>query len=266
MTLQQKKCILTTFQNIGKRKRWIVKRITVVLFLVAAVALSAASCGTLCLTFDDRFFDSWLDSDKFFKQYDARVTFFISGKIDGQAVAAMKKLQDAGHSIGLHALNHAKFPSFAQKYGVAAYTEKQIIPQLEVCRKNNIRIRAFAYPYSQRTPESDRELFKTFDFLRTNCTDVKKHDIPLEKADGCFVKKVLKKQLFYGFPASGNFNLQEVKNAMKRASEEDAVIVFYAHNIKRGPSKSHHVSYKQLKEILEYAKSLGMALCGMNEL
>ena len=103
------------------------KRISVVLLSVAAAALFAGSKGTLCITFVDRFFHSWLKSDAFLKKYDARVTFFISGKIDEQAVSVMKKLQDSGHSVGLHALNHAKFPSYAQKYGISAYTEKQII-------------------------------------------------------------------------------------------------------------------------------------------
>lgn len=242
------------------------KTFVLVLFLTAAASLSAASRGTLCLTFDDRFFSSWLKSDEIFKKYNARVTFFVSGKIDDQAIPVLKKLQQAGHTIGLHALNHAKFLVYTEKHGKGAYTKKQIMPQLEVCQKNNIKIRAFAYPYSQRSVESDAELFKTFDFLRTNCAEVKKSTEPLVKADGCFAKNVRKKQLFHGFPASGHFNMQEIKNAMKRAAEENAVLVFYAHDITRQEKKTHHISQARLIQILEYAQTLKMSVRGMNEL
>ena len=32
-------------------------------------------------------------------------------------------------------------------------------------------------------------------------------------------------------PSSGNFNIDEVKAAMRHASEENSVLVLYAHNI-----------------------------------
>ena len=94
---------------------------------------------------------------------------------------------------------------------------------------------------------------------------MKSPDEPLEKADGCFVKEVKKKQLFYGFPASGNFNIDEVKAAMRRAAEENSVLVLYAHNITKKRRKNH-ITDSQLLEILEYAKTLKIQLCGMNEL
>ncbi len=236
------------------------------LTVMAAIPVFAAPHGKLCLTFDDRFFDSWIKADEVFKKYDAHVTFFVYGKIDQEAVSALKQLQNAGHTIGLHALTHAKMVKYTEKNGLTAYTKNEIMPQLEVCRQNGIRIRAFAYPYSQRSVDTDKELFKTFDFLRTNCNLVKSPDEPLKKANGCFVKSVQKKQLFYGFPASGNFDIEEVKAAISRAAEENSVLVFYAHNITGNLNKSHHIAYSQLIQILEYAKSLKMTICGMNEL
>ena len=241
------------------------KKLLLIGFIAAAFTVSAAPHGKLCLTFDDRFFDSWIKADEVFKKYDAHVTFFVCGKIDFEAVSALKQLQDAGHSIGLHALKHAKMVKYTEKHSLTAYTKNEIMPQLEVCRKNGIRIRAFAYPYSQRNTDTDKELFKTFDFLRTNCSLVKSPDEPLEKAAGCFVKEVKKKQLFYGFPASGNFNMNEVKAAMRRAAEENSILVLYAHNITKKRRKNH-ITDSQLLEILEYAKTLKIQLCGMNEL
>ena len=233
---------------------------------ILSASLFGASNGTLCLTFDDIYFESWEKAIPFFAKYDARVTFFIYGNLDEKKVVSMKNLQKAGHSIGLHAVNHAKTVEYQQKYGEGAYTKNEIMPQFEFCRRNGIKIRAFAYPFSQRNADTDRELFKTFDFLRSSHYNIKKSDTPLVGLDGCFVRKVGRKQLFYGFPASGNFNLEEIKTAMKRAADENAVLVFYAHDITEVIPPSHHVAYSQLEKILEYAKSIGMAVRGMNEL
>ena len=222
--------------------------------------------GTLCLTFDDRSFENWVNAIPLFAEYDAHVTFFVYGEFDGQAVDAVKKLQNAGHTIGLHALNHAKAVEYIASKGAESFIQNEIMPQLRSCRQNGIMIRAFAYPFSQRNAETDAVLFRHFDFLRTNCTAVMPSGTELADADGFFNHKIERKHLFYGFPASGKFDIEAVKKAMDRAAEENAVIVFYAHNIMEYIPQSHHIALSQLEDLLKYASSLGMAVKGMNEL
>ena len=239
------------------------------LFALAAfltIPVFAAPRGTLCLTFDDQFFANWIKADAIFKQYDAHVTFFVHGNLNEKCIESMKILQNAGHAIGLHGFRHTRAVDYLKKHGAAAYTANEIMKQLEVCRKNGISIRAFAYPFSQNSAETDQELFKNFDFLRTGIAAIRKKDTPLAGLDGFFVKNPGKKQLFYGFPACGRFNMDEIKAALKRAADENAVIVFYAHNITPNIRKSHHIATSQLTQILKFAKSLGMAIRGLNEL
>lgn len=243
--------------------------------LCCFLALSATGCasvcsegkkrGTLCLTFDDRTFESWVNAIPLFAKYNAHATFFIYGKIDGQALEAMKKLQDAGHTVGLHALTHAKAVEYSEKYSADDYVKNEIMPQMEICRQNNINIRAFAYPYSQRNAATDAALFKQFDFLRSNYSAVVPKGTELADADGFFNRKINKKHLFHGFPSSGNFDAVAIKKAMDRAAKEDAVIVFYAHDITEQIPPSHHIAKFQLEDLLQYAASLGMAIKGMNE-
>ncbi len=64
--------------------------------------------GALCLTFDDRNFDGWERNLPLFARYGAHATFFICGPIDARAEACMRRLSAAGHSIGLHGLNHLR--------------------------------------------------------------------------------------------------------------------------------------------------------------
>ncbi len=45
----------------------------------------------------------------------------------------MKKLQAAGHSLGLHTVHHREAPAFFEKNGGDAYICEEIMPQLERC-------------------------------------------------------------------------------------------------------------------------------------
>ena len=77
----------------------------------------------------------WSFADTLFKKYDAHVTFFVVREITGEKAEVMKKLQDAGHTLGLHSQHHSKAVSFIQEHGERKYIEEEIKPQLEVCRK-----------------------------------------------------------------------------------------------------------------------------------
>lgn len=238
----------------------------IVCLLMLSVVLQMFGAGVLCLTFDDRHFANWCSAIDIFAKYDAKVTFFVCGKIDETALNAMKKLQAAGHSIGLHSFNHAKAVDTSRQLGEEAYLKKEILPQLEVCRNNGIVIRSFAYPNSQRNAATDRILFKKFDYLRYNTGKVLAKDGVLAEANGFFCYEVGGKQLFPGYSLGGNFDMQAIKNAMARAAKENAVIVFYAHNITPEMAKSHHISVAQLEEILSCAKQLQMQIKGLNNL
>ena len=217
--------------------------------------------GRLCLTFDDRNFDNWLKVLPLWRKYDARGTFFVSGAVDANAVDVMQRLQNDGHSVGLHALHHAKYPNKPD-----TYIEAEILPQLDVCRKSGIKIRSFAYPYSLRDEESDRKLFEIFDFLRGGAWQILPKGQAMVDTDRLFVKDVDDKQLFFGMSACGNFDFHALCQCFYRAAERDETIVFYAHDIPDRVAPSHHISVGQLAVLLKLARALDMDICGMNEL
>ena len=241
------------------------KKILIVL-LMAVASIRVFADGVLCLTFDDRHFANWCQAIEIFDKYDAHATFFVCGKIDANAIDAMKKLQNAGHSIGLHSQNHAKAVETYRKLGEFEYLQQEIFSQLDVCNANGIKIRSFAYPNSQRNDQTDKILFRQFDFLRGNCGKFLPKDGNVAQFDEFFTKKVAMKQFFPGHSLGGDFDMKVVREAMERAARENAVIVFYAHNITPEIAKSHHISVGQLEEILSYAASLKMQVKGLNEL
>ena len=71
------------------------------LFAAAAAADDAAKRpapehGVICFTFDDRNFDDWIAALPLLRKYDAKVTFFVCGKIDAAAAEKLKMLKAEG--------------------------------------------------------------------------------------------------------------------------------------------------------------------------
>ena len=222
---------------------------------------SDKKCGRVCFTFDDRNFGHWRESLSLFQKYDAHATFFVSGEMDETALDCMKTLQKSGHSIGLHALHHARYFSAPENY-----IENEIIPQKECCDRAGIVIRAFAYPFSQRDEASDRKLFEIFDFLRGGAWQISAKGVPPVENDRLFVGNIAEKQLFYGVSVCGNFDFHQIRQCFLRAAEANETIAFYAHDIPDKLAATHHISVGQLEVLLKLARALNMNICGMNEL
>ena len=53
---------------------------------ILLLSASQKQNGTLCLTFDDRYLNNWEKAIPLFKQYNARVTFFIYKNIDDEVL------------------------------------------------------------------------------------------------------------------------------------------------------------------------------------
>lgn len=239
-----------------------------VVFFVFALFAGGETRARICFTFDDRFFDSWEQAMPIFEKYDATATFFVDGRIDHRALTAMKKLQSAGHSIGLHSFGHARVTDYVKnpQKGMDAYIAEQIKPQLDVCRANGIKIRAFAYPQSACNSYTDKKLFEVFDFVRTGHWGVVKKGRPMTEWDGLYVKNVAAKQRFNAFGVCGDFDMQQTKDVIRRAAENGETVVFYSHNIIPPRKNTHDISTVALEELLQFAKSLNVKVCGLNEL
>ena len=222
---------------------------------------SDKKCGRVCFTFDDRNFGHWRESLSLFQKYDAHATFFVSGEMDETALDCMKTLQKSGHSIGLHALHHARYFSAPENY-----IENEIIPQKECCDRAGIDLRAFAYPFSQRDEASDRKLFEIFDFLRGGAWQVSEGAASLADNERLFVADIASKQLFFGIAVGGNFDFHEISRCLSRAAERDETVVFYAHDITGKVAPKNHISSGQLAVLLKLARAFNMNICGINEL
>ena len=115
-----------------------------------SIGEAARPRGAVCFTFDDYHGENWLKAVPLFRKYEAHATFFIVGEITQEKADVMKKLQEAGHTAGLHSLHHCDAVPFIHERSEEEYFRTEIKPQLDSCARYGLSIRSFAYPNNRR--------------------------------------------------------------------------------------------------------------------
>ncbi len=219
--------------------------------------------GILCLTFDDRNFYDWLKMLPLFKQYNAHATFFFFGQIDDEAISVMKKLQEEGHSIGLHTLNHDNsLPgSNADAAAMEAYYLREIAPQLEKCQENGIEISGFAYPFNIRHDAADEYLSQYFGRFRAGDENATEEQIfiPLEDLKGNPVMRGIGLGEYY------NTTEADTLATIEKIAEKNACGTFFSHAINRVPGP-WDMTPELLESMLKKADELGVKMMGFADL
>lgn len=215
------------------------------------------ACGVLCLTFDDSRFTDWEAALPIFERHGAHATFFAYHAIDGKAVAALRRLSEAGHSIGLHGLKHQMAADTVAKLGEDGYIADEIEPQLSAARAAGLPVRSFAYPMSQHTPQTDALLLRHFDRLRGGG----------DFAGPFPVAEAATRRYLPGLGIGPRYKRggAEIAAMLPEAAASNAVIVLYSHGICE-TAEGVSMSRDDLETILSAAESLGMAILGFDEL
>ena len=233
-----------------------------------AVDASAVTSGALCLTFDDRNFDTWERCIPLFAKYGAHATFFIWGPIDAHAESCMRKLSAAGHSIGLHGFKHQEATDAFARLGEEGYIREEILPQLSVCCEKGLDVRSFAYPMSARTPETDALLLRHFARLRAGWGEVAGKSWG-EKTPPFPVGESASRRVVVAQCGTNPPDMPErIAAMMPQIAASNLVLAVYAHDIEaEGRSHDdHNITEEDLEKVLSAAKKAGVAVIGFDEL
>ncbi len=217
--------------------------------------------GNVCFTFDDRNFKGWLDAMPLFRNFHAHATFFVCGPIDSEAADCMKVLQSEGHSLGLHTMDHADSTPFFESRGGDAYYREQILPQLEACRANGLRIRSFGYPNNRHSDETDSFLGKYFQRFRAGNTGLPEEKIYLSSANPAKQRVMCA----YGIGEYYHTVESELLAKLEHASETGTCVSFFSHDIAEKPNRIS-ISVSLLESCLKKAEGLGLKVCCFDEL
>lgn len=228
--------------------------------------------GGVVMTFDDRNFDDWIDALPLFDKFGVKATFFISGKIDAQAVSAIRQLRNHGHAIGAHSVHHLKAVEYCQERSPEEFLRNEIQPQLDELQAAGISAAAFAYPMSRNDSVTDKALLQRFRHLRTGKSvadgervcEVDKFFVPVHRISqhGCLIAKGID----YA-PTRQDRTFEQIDAALARAAANNEIIVFYAHRIcETEPERGHFVTPEALARVFGKAKELGLPFYTFDQL
>ncbi|MFY9253064.1 MAG: polysaccharide deacetylase family protein [Fuerstiella sp.] len=232
----------------------------------------APNRGGIVLTFDDRNFDDWVKAIPLFDEFGVKATFFISGKIDGPAVEAIRKLKDHGHAIGSHSVHHLKAVEYCQEKSPEEFLRHEIQPQLKEFEAADAMPTSFAYPMSRNDAVTDETLLKVFRHLRTgkNVADGER----VCDVDAFFVAAnsisqhgcLYAKGIDYA-PTRADRTYEQIDAALTRAAKRNEIIVLYAHRIcDTKPAGGHFVTPEALTRVFSKAQELNLPFCTFDQL
>lgn len=229
------------------------KKITVLFLAVFAIAFWCFGKGILLLTFDDRNLESWCIAEPVFAEYGAHATFFPCGNLSEDDMAMIKRLVDAGHSVGSHTVSHNKVPSqignFLRNW---LFIFREIRPHEKAFARHGLQIRYFAYPYNAHTDESDELLGNRFALLRSGgakYTTVRKG---CRRLDGTGIGE------YYGT------QIEELCAKIAYIGETDNAMCLFSHAITPGAT-GINMKTEWLRQILEIAKRYDVRVLSFQE-
>ena len=237
--------------------------------------ISLLFAGILCLTFDDAHWKNWEKTIPVFEKHGAKATFFPSGDLNAEALACLKKLDEAGHTVGCHSRSHRDAPAFFKNVSGTMYVRKEITPQKKALASVGINPEFFAYPNNRRDEDTDAQLAFQFKRFRAGCGVTRKdYYSPSNKTSitefdcAFFPTGELPRHRVMGGVGVGayyNTDIDDICRGIKRAAERNEVFVLFSHDICANPGKIS-MSTEWLEKILATARECGVAVKGFREL
>jgi peptidoglycan/xylan/chitin deacetylase (PgdA/CDA1 family) len=123
----------------------------------------------IALTFDDAYYDEWIEMLPILNKYNAKVTFFISPNYPGNDINSKEKilkLYNAGNEIGLHTMNHPHLSTYLKNHSINAYYKNEILPGISFLNSMGISPGSFSYPYGQFSDKANKLLSEYFNKVR----------------------------------------------------------------------------------------------------
>ncbi len=239
-----------------------------------------AQRGGIVLTFDDWYVDQWYafftDLKATNPEIDVKATFFVAKwlqpDVSGDDYVKLKLLENAGHEIGSHSINHVgvdEAPYLYLSNMADQYYANEVAPSLSAMAAGDPTIandygftpKSFSYPSGSRAAAFDTAIKNNgLRYLRgtTEITPSK----PMNTNDEIYHKPTDVRPYLLGDGLDKFYqnDLPEVEAALTRASQNDEIITLYAHRILPDNGADHNfgIYASKLKAIILKANSLGL--------
>lgn len=224
--------------------------------------------GAVAFTFDDDFAEQWHALMPIFEPHGARATFFVcrAGELSDQQVSLLRDLQDAGHEIGSHGMQHRSVLNDyqADPARLTAYLAEEIAPSRATLESQGFKVSSFAYPYGHHTPEWNQALQQEFRHVRT--TAYKKRLRPPHWLRSIYHRPGDRGQIHSALGIDENYGItdQQLIRILRKAADRNLIVSFYAH-CPGEQGRDYIVRPARLAFICEQARALGMGFRTMSE-
>lgn len=243
------------------------------LVLIFLITLFFASCSKdeentlpnpiyqpgVVLTLDDDYVDEWEMAHTILKEYSWKATFCVTriNQMNAEKISKLKDLQNYGHEIAGHGLNHLN----ATSMGIEDYFNQEITPMMTLMNNNTLNANSFAYPYGSRSSATDTKLFTAFEVLRGTT-----YGSASPSQQNCFYKN---SNLVYGLGIDNSyphFSLPYFIQLLKYAKAKNKILILYAHKPVTTSTGDYQTEISTLIQICNYVKQNNMRFYKLSEL
>ena len=124
----------------------------------------------VAISFDDKMnILSWNESIPFLLEHEIVATFYVDRwhQLTDEEISILYELEDLGHEIGIHTMNHSNYYDFKERGGTPEdYLNIEVLPAIEIAEELGFEVSTFSYPHGARDSEIDEILLEHFVALR----------------------------------------------------------------------------------------------------
>ena len=226
--------------------------------------------ASVALTFDDLFVDNWLAARDLFDEFDARVTFCISGLhgATDDEIEGLYVLQADGHEIAYHTRTHPRLIPYIENFGIEQWVREELDRGIKEHHAFGFPAKSFACPFHRSTPKSRAASAERFAVTRAfgprsakrrNLRKRVYHQPSEEKTVDCIGFCDFSSPIYKGWDwQMGLLDLIE---------EEDGTGVFAGHDIRAEMGDSRFFSTPdQIRDFLKAVTDRGLAFKTLSEI
>jgi peptidoglycan/xylan/chitin deacetylase (PgdA/CDA1 family) len=216
----------------------------------------------IVLTFDDAYIDEWYNANQRLKKYSWKATFCVSriNTLDTTEIHKLLELQQEGHEIAGHGLNHVDARKYVKQNGIKSYINNEIKPMKDLFHFYSFNLYSFAYPFGFRTAELDKALSHHFKIIRATVYGEKKPSL-----ENCFYNS---KYLVYGISIdeNKNFNRAYIFKLLDYAYKNHKILIVYGHKPVFQINGTYQTRGKTLELICKYIQEHQMKFYTLSQL
>ncbi len=220
---------------------------------ITVTSMETSRAG-VALTFDDDSVDAWFSARSIFQNYNAHVTFFISGfaSLDQSEIDKLKILQADGHEIAYHGYNHVDEVDYIAENSLNEYMNNEIIRGINLMKSKGFDPVDFAYPFGSDDPDARDALEAYFLHMRDTYYDWDNTIYYEYGSNTPYIAGIGIDDTTYGN------SLDDIYDGIDKAKADDTILIFYGHEPVSGNPGQYQTSYTRLNSILTYVAGKNM--------